>query len=146
MCRPPLNTASTTTQGERSSPLHGPHEETGNVGSSDIFPKVTHLAQAGTSIIEIAEFTLSLPFADPLRRPFLRDLHAQLRRSCPTLCDPVDSSPPGSSVQGILQARILEQVAISSSRGASLPGSNLSLLGPLHWQADSLPLELPRET
>ena len=32
---------------------------------------------------------------------------------CPTLCDPIDSSPPGSSVSGILQARILEWVAIS---------------------------------
>ena len=35
--------------------------------------------------------------------------------SCPTLCDPVDHSPPGSSVHGILQARILEEVAISFS-------------------------------
>ena len=36
-------------------------------------------------------------------------------QSCPTLCDPVDGSPPGSSVPGILQARILEWVAISFS-------------------------------
>ena len=36
-------------------------------------------------------------------------------QSWPTLCDPIDSSPPGSSVPGILQARILEWVAISSS-------------------------------
>ena len=41
--------------------------------------------------------------------------------SCLTLCDPVDCSPPGSSVHGILQARILEWVAISSSRGSSRP-------------------------
>ena len=34
---------------------------------------------------------------------------------CPTLCDPIDGSPPGSSVLGILQARILEWVAISFS-------------------------------
>ena len=34
---------------------------------------------------------------------------------CPTLCDPIDSSPPGSSVPGILQARILEWIAISFS-------------------------------
>ena len=39
---------------------------------------------------------------------------------CPTLCGPMDCSPPGSSVHGILQARVLEQVAISHSRG-SLP-------------------------
>ena len=37
-------------------------------------------------------------------------------QSCPTLCDPVDYSPPGSSVHGILQAGILEWVAISFSR------------------------------
>ena len=39
--------------------------------------------------------------------------------SCLTLCDPMDSSPPGSSVHGILWARILEWVAVSSSRGSS---------------------------
>ena len=36
-------------------------------------------------------------------------------QSCPNLCDPIDGSPPGSSVSGILQARILEWVAISFS-------------------------------
>ena len=40
---------------------------------------------------------------------------AALRQSCPTLCDPIDGSPPGSSVPGILQARTLEWVAISFS-------------------------------
>ena len=40
---------------------------------------------------------------------------------CPTLCDPMDCSPPGSSVHGILQARILEWVAMPSSRGSSQP-------------------------
>ena len=44
-----------------------------------------------------------------------------LAQSCPTLCNPMDFSPPGSSVHGILQARILEWVAISSSRGSSPP-------------------------
>ena len=42
-------------------------------------------------------------------------------QSCPALSDPVDYSPPGSSVHGILQARILQWVAISSSRGSSQP-------------------------
>ena len=42
---------------------------------------------------------------------------AKLLQLCPTLCDPTDCSLPGSSVHGILQARILEWVAISSSRG-----------------------------
>ena len=40
-------------------------------------------------------------------------------QSCPTLWDPVDRSPPGSSVHGLLQARILEWVAIPFSRGSS---------------------------
>ena len=40
-------------------------------------------------------------------------------RSCPTLCDPMDCSLPGSSVHGILQARMLEWVAMPSSRESS---------------------------
>ena len=46
---------------------------------------------------------------------------AKSLQSCPTLCDPMDCSPPGSSVHGILQARILERVVIPSSRGSSRP-------------------------
>ena len=42
-------------------------------------------------------------------------------QSCPTLCNPMDCSPPGFSIHGILQARILEWVAISFSRGTSWP-------------------------
>ena len=40
---------------------------------------------------------------------------AKSLQSCPTLCDPIDGSPPGPAVPGILQARTLEWVAISSS-------------------------------
>ena len=50
-------------------------------------------------------------------------------QSCPTLCDPMDCSPPGSSVQGILQARILKWVASSLLQGIfPTQGSNASLL------------------
>ena len=42
-------------------------------------------------------------------------------QSCLTLCDPMDCSPPGSSIHGILQARVQEWVAISFSRGSSWP-------------------------
>ena len=42
---------------------------------------------------------------------------AKSLQSCPTLCDPMDGSPPGSSVQGILQARVLEWAAIAFSKG-----------------------------
>ena len=48
-------------------------------------------------------------------------LKSEVAQPCPTLCDPMDCSPPGSSVHGILQARILEWVAISFSRGSSQP-------------------------
>ena len=42
-------------------------------------------------------------------------------QSCPTLCNPMDGSPPGSSVHGILQARILKWIAIPFSRRSSQP-------------------------
>ena len=42
-------------------------------------------------------------------------------KSCPALCDLVDCSPPGSSIHGVLQARMLERVAISFSRGSPRP-------------------------
>ena len=45
----------------------------------------------------------------------------EVAQSCPTLCDPMDCSPPGSSVHGIFQAWILEWVAVSFSRGSSWP-------------------------
>ena len=46
---------------------------------------------------------------------------SEVAQSCPTLRDPVDCNPPGSSVHGIFQARILEWGAISFSRGSSWP-------------------------
>ena len=46
---------------------------------------------------------------------------SEVTQSCPTLCDPVDCSPPGFSIHGILQARTLEWGAIAFSRGSSWP-------------------------
>ena len=63
----------------------------------------------------LAWFFASLP---PL---FFPAGHCRSAQSYLTLCDPLDDSPPGSSVHGILQARILEWVDISFSRGASGP-------------------------
>ena len=48
-------------------------------------------------------------------------MQAEFLQSCPTLCDPMDYSPPGSSVPGILQARILEWEFMPSSRRSSWP-------------------------
>ena len=52
---------------------------------------------------------------------------AKLLQSCPILCDPIDSSPPGSPVPGILQARTLEWVAISFSNAWKWKGKVKSL-------------------
>ena len=62
---------------------------------------------------------------------------------CLTLCDPMDCSPQVSSVHGILQARMLEWIAFSFSRGSSRPKDQtwvfcVSFTG--HWQVGSLPL------
>ena len=50
--------------------------------------------------------------------PYMKS-ESEVAQSCPTLCDRMDCSLPGSSVHGVLQARILEWVAISFSRGPS---------------------------
>ena len=79
---------------------------------------------------------------------------AKSLRSCPTLCDPMDCSPPGALSMGILQPRILERVAMPSSRGSSWPKDQARVSQTrvsqtcvshslLHWQAGSLPLAPP---
>ena len=63
---------------------------------------------------------------------------------CPTLCDPTGCNTPGSSVHGILQARILEWVAMPAFQGIFLTQwSNPCLSCLLHWQAGSLPAAPP---
>ena len=64
---------------------------------------------------------LDLTEAEILRRSFknIQKSESEVAQLCLTLCDPVDYSPPGSSVHGVLQARILEWVAISFSKGYS---------------------------
>ena len=60
----------------------------------------------------------------------------KITQSCPTLCDPMDCSLPGSSVHGVFQARILEWVAIPSP--GYLPDTGMESGSPT-LQADSLP-------
>ena len=57
--------------------------------------------------------TSGLPFPSPMHES---EKLSEVTQSCPTLCDPIDSSPPGCPVPGILQARTLEWVAISFSK------------------------------
>ena len=61
-------------------------------------------------------------------------------QSCPALCDPMDCSPLGSSVHEILQARILEGIAIPSSRGIFLTKGSEGISYLLHCQVGFLPL------
>ena len=67
-------------------------------------------------------------------------VYVLVAQSCPALCNPMDCSPPGSSVHGIFQVRILEWVVIPFSRDLSKPGIEP---GSLTSQADSLPSEPP---
>ena len=60
-------------------------------------------------------------------------------QSCLTLCNAMDCISPGSSVHGILQARIMEWVAIPFSRGSSQPRDQTSISCLLHRQSGSLP-------
>ena len=64
----------------------------------------------------------------------------EVSQLCLTLCDPMDCSPPGTSIHGISQARILEWVAISFP--GDLPNPGVELGSPTLW-ADSLPSEPP---
>ena len=96
-----------------------------------------------------------------ISKPKGRGCYAKSLQSCPTLCDPIDGSPPGFPVPGILQARTLEWVAVSFSNawkwkkkwesevaqlcptfsdpmGCSLPGSSIHGIfqaGVLEWGA-----------
>ena len=72
-----------------------------------------------------------------------RKKESEVVQSCPTLCHPMDFSPPGSSVCGTLQARILEWVAMPSSRGSSQPWDRIQAANIVGRVFTSLPSELP---
>ena len=78
------------------------------------------------------EYCSGLPFPPPC--------YAQL---CLTLCNPMDCKPPGSSFHGTLQARVLEWIAMPSSRGSAWPRDGPRSLTSPCWQADSWPLVPP---
>ena len=83
-----------------------------------------------------------MSFAESLARgyfPQMAEPCVIVSQSCPTLCDPMDCSPPGSSVHGPFQARILEWVAIYFSRGSSQPRMEP---GSPALEVDALPSEL----
>ena len=83
-----------------------------------------------------------MPIAIPKKSVFCA--FAKSLQSCLTFWDPVDCSPPGSSVHGILQAKILEWLLFPPPGDLSDPGiKSKSLTSNLHWQSGSLPLAPP---
>ena len=97
---------------------------------------VPNLARDKPTDLSWANVTQDIPQATNAKVKVL------VTQSCLTLCDPVDCSPPGSSVRGILQARILEWGAIPFSRDLPKPGIEP---GSPALQAGSLP-SLPQNT
>ena len=82
-------------------------------------PRAGPCLQSGCSIPDESEFRTSDPGTGSLWSAM--SVRAKSLQSCPTLWDPMDCSPPGSSVHGIFQTRIQEWVAISFYRGSSQP-------------------------
>ena len=107
---------------------------------------VTAVSQTTTTILLLQWYK---------RHSFLPDRNQHVRnaiegtcmpaKSCLSLCDPKDCSSPGSFVHGILQARILEWVAMPSSGDFPNPGIQPCLLHLLHWQVVSLTLVWPEK-
>ena len=102
------------------SPWNSPGQNTG-VGSLSLLQQI--FPNPGTEPRSPSFQVVSLP-AEPQGEPSLPSelKWSEVAQPCPTLCDPVDCSLPGSSVRGIFQARVLEWVSISFSRGSSRPG------------------------
>ena len=104
-------------------------------------------SQSFITITTITSRTFSLPQKETVHisshpsftSNFLSPAAAKSLQSCPTLCHPIDGSPPGSPVPGILQARTLEWVAISSSNASKwkVKVKSLSPVRPLatSWTA-----------
>ena len=83
--------------------------------------QISHIAGGFFTIWATREALVSMYIILSLYVCLYISCEVEVAQSCPTLCNPMDYSLPGSSVHGILQARVLEWVAISFSRGSSLP-------------------------
>ena len=114
------------TKGPSDNPGESPYLRILNliIGAESLLPLVTYSQVLGIKI-RIFSFEEEEDFIQSPQCPSwmhaVTTVWAKALQSCPTLCNPVDCSLPGSSVHGILQARILEGVAVPSSRGASRP-------------------------
>ena len=81
-----------------------------------------HLILGGKVMTNLDSMLKSRDITLPTKAYIVKsESESEVTQSCLTLCDPMDCSPPGSSVHGIFQARGLEWIAISFSRGSSQP-------------------------
>ena len=120
------------------------HLQISHRAKHSIFPRVNK---------SINTWCLSSPHQNPDRNKITYHLLIQILnflcvrskslQSCPTLCNPMDYSLPGSSVHGILQSKILEWVDLPSSRGSFQPRDWTFISCILHLQVGSLPLAPP---
>ena len=103
------------------------------------FPSPGDLPDPGVELRSPALQADSLPLSH-LESPPLS--YSEVAQSCPTPCDPIACSLPGSSTHEIFQARILEWVAISFSRGSSQPRDRTHTAGRLFtvWATREAPL------
>ena len=83
--------------------------------SLSLSPFVSRLWSSSVYLVNISFTSIHSPIHSSLYLVHVTAAAAKSLQSCPTLCDPIDGSPPGSPVSGILQARTLEWVAISFS-------------------------------
>ena len=100
--------------------------------------EATFLNTSFSCLPNLLDSSLSFPFYDRLLPNIPAAAAAESLQLCPTLCDPVDGSPPGTSVPGILQARTLEWVAISCSN-ACMYAKSLQLFPTLCDPIDGSP-------
>ena len=117
------------------------HEHIGNVSSmrdwlvllihnlreEDLHVKQQPQGKFRSQALKLTNFVIGKPLG-----PFLR-VKVKVTQPCPTLCDPMDCSPPGSSVLGMLQVRVLEWVAIPFSRGYSQPRDRTQVSLNCRW-------------
>ena len=117
-----------STQGWRPSGDHAGYSNQGFTFAPHVFPREERSSLSiplylKRDIISFPESAPSSCHGPPLSicRNWWKKMKVLAPQSCPTLCDPMECSPPVSSVQGILQARILEWAAMPSSGGSSWP-------------------------
>ena len=105
------------------------------------FTQAGKLWSWATSLAFWLQSLYTQPLQSPAQTPNKRCVCAPYLQSCLTLCDPMNCSPPSSSVHGILQARILEWVAMPFSMGLSWLRDGTWVSSISSWQLDSLPTE-----